>query len=92
MSGGHFYYQQHRCHDIATMIDELVASNDDETLDEYGQMRGMDYGPEIIERFVLASRTLRRAAAMAQRIDWLVSGDDGEEAFLRRWKEEVEGE
>jgi hypothetical protein len=26
---------------------------------------------------------------MAQRVDWLVSGDDGESSFLKRWLEEV---
>jgi hypothetical protein len=26
---------------------------------------------------------------MAQRVDWLVSGDDGEESFMRRWEKEV---
>ena len=92
MSGGHFDYQQYRCHDIATMIDELIASNDDESLDEFGNRRGHGYGPEIIELFKLASRTLKRAGTMAQRIDWLVSGDDGEDTFLRRWEKEVDGD
>ena len=92
MSGGHFDYQQYRLHDIATMIDELIASNDDESLDEFGNRRGRGYGPEIIERFKLASYTLKRSGTMAQRIDWLVSGDDGEESFLRRWIEEVDGD
>ena len=92
MSGGHFDYQQYKCHDIATMIDELIASNDDDTLDEFGNRRGRGYGPEIILRFKVASHALKRAATMAQRIDWLVSGDDGEESFLRRWSEEVDGD
>jgi hypothetical protein len=26
---------------------------------------------------------------MAQRVDWLLSGDDGEDSFLLRWDEEV---
>jgi hypothetical protein len=26
---------------------------------------------------------------MAQRVDWLISGDDGEESFHQRWKEEL---
>ena len=43
-------------------------------------------------RFKIASHALKKAATMAQRIDWLVSGDDGEESFLRRWSEEVDGD
>ncbi len=92
MSGGHFDYQQYRLHDITMMIDELIVSNDDESLDEFGNRRGRGYGPEIILRFKIASHTIKRAATMAQRIDWLVSGDDGDESFLRRWSEEVDGD
>ena len=32
-----------------------------------------------------AAHTLRQAAEMAQRVDCLLSGDDDEDAFLRRW-------
>jgi hypothetical protein len=34
-------------------------------------------------------KVLRVAAVYAQRIDWLLSGDDGEESFLKRLKEEL---
>ncbi len=89
MSGGYFDYQQYRAFDIAAMIDELVESNDDTSLDEYGSCRGRGYEPETIAKFKEASKVLKRAAVMAQRIDWLVSGDDGEDTFHRRWNEEV---
>ena len=71
MSGGHFEYQQYRIEDIASSIDELIESNDDKSLDEWGQVRGCGFGSEIIERFKEAAHTLRRAAEMAQRVDWL---------------------
>jgi hypothetical protein len=90
MSGGHFDYAQYRIEDIARGIEELIASNDDESLNEWGDRRGHGYSPETIEKFKLAVDTLRIAATMAQRIDWLVSGDDGEESFHRRWDEELE--
>jgi hypothetical protein len=89
MSGGHFDYQQYRIEDMARDIDELIQSNDDETPHEYGGTIGRFYPPEIIERFKETAHTLRQAAEMAQRVDWLVSADDGEESFLRRWKKEV---
>ena len=88
MSGGHFEYQQYRLHDIAEMIDELVASNG--VPDSFGYAR--NYSPETIEKFKLASKALDRTGAMAQRIDWLVSGDDSEETFHARWAEEVDDE
>jgi len=74
MSGGHFNYQQFRLEDIASEIDELIERQ--------------EYGVEIIEKFKLAAKTLRTAQRMAHRIDYLVSGDDGEETFLERWEKE----
>lgn len=78
MSGGHFDYAQHRVWDIADEIERSIA-----------RAVESDYPPDIIERFKEAAHTLRQASEMAQRIDWLVSGDDGAEAFRKRWKEEV---
>lgn len=89
MSGGHFDYNQWRVHEAAEDIEKLIASNDDETLDEWGQKKGYGYPPEIIERFKEAAHTLHQAAEMMQRVDWLVSGDDSPECLLRRWKDEV---
>ena len=89
MSGGHFDYQQYRIEDIAKSIKELIASNDDESLNEWGYRRGNGYSAETIEKFKIAVDTLRSAAIMAQRVDWLVSGDDGEDSFHRRWDEEL---
>jgi len=85
MSGGHFDYQQYRLHDIAHMIDELVRGNG--VTNDFNYCR--NYSAETIAKFKLTSETLRKAAAMAQRVDWLVSGDDSEETFHARWKEEV---
>ena len=89
MSGGHFDYQQYRIEDIAVMIEEVIKSNDDKSLNEWGQQRGNGYSPEIIKKLREAAHTLRQSAEMAQRIDWLLSGDDGEDCFLRRWDKEV---
>ena len=86
MSGGHFNYAQYRINDIAVEIDEVIKSND-----KFGWEEGNNYFPAIIEKFKEAAHTLRQAQEMAQRVDWLLSGDDGEDSFLRRWKEEVRG-
>ena len=85
MSGEYFDYKQYRIEDIAAEIDEAIELNDDETLNECGQRRGNGYPPEIIEKFRETAHTLRQAAEMAQRVDWLLSGNDDEDAFLRRW-------
>ena len=90
MSGGHFDYNQYRINDIAVEIEEIIASNDSTEKDSYGQEIGHHFGPNTIEKFKEAAATLRKAAAMVQRVDWLVSGDDGEDCFHRRWCEEID--
>lgn len=91
MSGGHFQYMQYRIHDIATEIDLIIGNNDSKKVDEWGDETGYHFPAEIIEKFKEASHTLKQAGEMAQRVDWLVSGDDGEESFLNRWEKEVRG-
>ena len=76
MSGGHFDYKQHHIEDIAADIENVFDSTwgfSDATLDE------LRHGVAI----------LRRAAIYAQRIDWLLSGDDGEESFHRCLAEDL---
>jgi len=89
MSGGAFDYAQYRIEDIACQIEERIASNDCDDLDEYQQVIGAHYKPETIAAFREGARLLRRAAIYAQRIDWLISGDDGEESFHKRLTEEL---
>lgn len=47
------------------------------------------YPKEVIAEFKKAVKILRKAQIYAQRIDWLLSGDDGKESFLARLKEEL---
>jgi hypothetical protein len=89
VSGGHFDYKQDAIADISDEVERLIRDNDSDARDEWGQTVGAHYPPAVVARFRTALRTLRQAAAMVHRIDWLVSGDDGPETFLERWKEEV---
>ena len=92
MSGGHFDYRQIQMWDMAEEIKELVESNDDQTLDEFGYPRGRGYSAETIEKFKEAYNLAVKAYIYAQRIDWLVSGDDGEDDFHKRLKEDLDEE
>lgn len=49
-----------------------------------------EYNEETIEEFKKGLDILRKASIYAQRIDWLLSGDDGEESFHKRLKEDLE--
>ncbi len=77
MSGGHFDYAQYHIHHIAEQIEHII-----ETRQDY-------YSPETIAEFNKAVVLLNQAYIYAQRIDWLVEGDDMEEDFHRRLKEEL---
>lgn len=78
MSGGHFDYKQYLIDYIADEVEQLIDKND-----EY------EFSKETIEKFKQAKIILRIAAIYAQRIDWLVSGDDGEENFHNRLEEDL---
>lgn len=82
MSGGHFNYIQFQILDTVEDIDRLIQDNNKK--DEY--LYSTDYSPATIEKFVKAKEMLRLAAMMVERIDYLVSGDDGEDSFHRRWE------
>ena len=90
MSGGHFQYKQWEISNIADEVEQLILTNDSEEKDEWGDRKGYHYTPETIEEFKKGLVLLRQAYIYAQRIDWLVSGDDGEDSFHRRLKFELE--
>lgn len=89
MSGGAFEYNQYRIEDIAREIDHLIKINDSKELNEWGEKIGFGFPLHIIEKFEAAAHTLRQAADMTHIIDYLVSGDTGENSFMKSWKEDV---
>ena len=91
MSGGHFDYKQYQMGYIADEIEQLIVTNDSEEKDEWGSCVGAHYSAETIEEFKKAWVALRVAQVYVQRIDWLVSGDDGEDSFHSRLKRDLEG-
>lgn len=89
MSGGRFEYKQYLLRHIADEIAELIENNDSEAVDRYGFKIGYGFTPETIAEFRKGERFLRLAEVYAQRIDWLVSDDDGEEGFHRRLQQDL---
>jgi len=77
MSGGHFDYQQNRLSYIAEELEDEIELN------TYG------YSENTIKCFKETVSALRRTYEMVRRVDWLLSGDDSEESFHKRWKEKV---
>jgi hypothetical protein len=97
MSGGHFNYDQRRIDPIADDIQREIddsgrALTEEEKRDYYWDEKPThhyEYPEEVIAEFKKGVEYLRLASIYAQRIDWLLSGDDGEESFLERLKEEL---
>lgn len=90
MSGGHFDYNQYRIDDIINSIEKLIEDNDSEEKNEFGYDIGHHFRKEVINEFDNALTFLRKASIYTQRIDWLVSGDDGEDNFLKKLKAQLD--
>jgi hypothetical protein len=77
MSGGAFEYKQYVIQEIIDRIEREIEKS-----------REYPFSPETITEFYNGARYLLLAQIYAQRIDWLVSGDDGEDDFHRRLAED----
>lgn len=68
----------------------FTSYTEDVYLDELGrEIHQPEYSEETIKEFKKAIRILRMAQVYAQRVDWLISGDDGEESFHERLVEDL---
>jgi hypothetical protein len=79
MSGGHWEYFQTR-YEWSIAIEDLkkhIEFNED------------GYEEKTIEEFKKGLDYIMKAQIYLQRLDWLFSGDDGEDSFHRRLKEEL---
>jgi hypothetical protein len=90
MSGGFFNHSQYTLDQIATDIEDEIYYNDSEEVNEYNDKRGNGFSEDTIQEFKLAVWYLKQALVYTQRIDWLLSGDDGEQTFHERLKKDLE--
>lgn len=84
MSGGHFDYAQYKLGRIADSVEQLILDNNKTEVNQWGDTMGHEYTEATISEFRVALKMLRQAEIYTQRIDWLVSGDDGEDTFHKR--------
>ena len=86
MSGGHFNDCGYEYYKVAQFADELEAevSNNFEE-DEYGFAH--EYLPEVCEYLLEQVTKMRKMAEIMRHIDYLYSGDHGEDSFMERVKE-----
>ena len=94
MSGGKFGHTQYEIGRIADAIQSIVDAWDKLRFDEYDSRKKISYSKlyplqETLERFREAIVHLRQAEVYANRIDWLLSCDDGEDTFHERLKSDL---
>lgn len=102
MSGGRFDYKQYYIHQIADDIESIIENNDavckvcekheaefGYTLWHEGCIQGYGYDQTVVELLKEAVYQLRKAHIYAQRVDWLLSLDDGPDNFKVRLLNEL---
>lgn len=90
MSGGHFDY---KCFAISGFADELlheIELNESVEKDCFGYDVGLHYSEETMRRLTLAHQLITIAGKLAREVEWLYSGDHGEESFCRLFDEILE--
>ena len=106
MSGGHWDYAQYRFTDVYEDIEKLIEKNGKHKTDEelkeerryahdwydmYPEEKfHYEYPKEVIKEFKKGADIIKLAQIYMHRLDWLLSGDDGEEQFLKRLKSDIE--
>lgn len=92
MSGGKWDYDQYKIDMIAESLESIIRRNNPNVEQSYDEDDCWNYAlsEETIKEFKTGLDILRKAFVYAHRIDWLLSGDDDEESFHERLKQELE--
>lgn len=85
MSGGHYDYIQYRFNEAADQLEQDIINCEKSNKDDWN-----NFSQETINKFKEALVIIKKSGIMLHRIDWLLSGDDGEEDFHERLKEDLE--
>jgi hypothetical protein len=105
MSGGRWNFVQHQLTEVVEGVVRKIERNGKEKTKEERKEEGWKdldwyekypedkfhhkYPDEVIEEFKKGAKIIAEAQVYMKRIDWLLSGDDGEESFLRRLNQEL---
>jgi len=86
MSGGHFGNCGYDYYKVAQFADELEHEIEyNGKVDEYGDKH--EYDPDVIDYLEAQIPKMRKMAEIMRHIDYLYSGDIGDDGFLLRVKE-----
>lgn len=82
MSGGYFDYGFTLVDDMSSRLFREIEKNGSQEKDEYGDPVGKGFSDETIKRVRQVARRLNFDAKMLREVEWLYSGDTGEEDFV----------
>jgi hypothetical protein len=87
MSGGHFGDCGYDYYKVAQFADELEVEiqNNNKKLDDYEY--APNFSPETLKYLRKQLMKMRKMAEIMRHIDYLYSGDHGEDSFMERVKE-----
>jgi hypothetical protein len=87
MSGGHFDFHSYRLEEITKELEEIITR--DKASLCYSDQPVFCYSSETIASFKKAIESIELAKIMIERISFLLEGDDGEESYHARLKEDL---
>ena len=100
MSGGKFAYEQYKIRTIWEVIqneldkqgqEKQVAHWEKEYYEKYPEAKFEEvYREDVQQIFKDGIEALKKAEIYAQRIDWYLSGDDGEDSLVSRLKSDLD--
>ena len=100
MSGGAFEYSQYKIRDIHEHIQQELDKQgqekqievwEKEYYEKYPEARFEEvYREDVQQIFKDGIDILKKAEVYAQRIDWFLSGDDGEDSLVSRLKSDLD--
>ena len=90
MSGGHFNdcgYEYYKVSQFADELEQEILNNGREGTTENGYEWYPNHEPEVIEYLKKQIPILNKMAEIMRHIDFLYSGDHGDDSFMKRVKE-----
>lgn len=78
---------------VEKSVEQIKTNNPWIDLDDIQELEwckyDYNYPKEVIDEFKKGVEFIKKAQIYTQRIDWLLSGDDGEKSFLQQLKDDL---
>lgn len=82
MSGGHFEYENYRLSDIGDKL-RLSITKCRKGYEYY------EYKEPFLNEMIRVYNLTRELEVLLERVDWVLSGDDGEDTYFERLQEDI---